>query len=114
MTRITFNRPYDDPYAILAAHLTAVLSIKSLKKCLCNNAFVKSMVASEMKMLDIKGPFLDCIDQELISNDKLRKKNAMLNQLGEYYFSELDMPRLRAEIRKFTQEVGINLDDVKV
>lgn len=59
--------------------------------------------------MDIGGAFLDCIDQEIISNDKLRQKNAKLKILGEFYFSQLDLPRLRREVRKFSDELGIDI-----
>lgn len=56
-------------------------------------------------MLDINGIFLDCIDQEIISNDSLRTKNAQLKRLGEFYFENLDIPRLRKEIENFISEL---------
>lgn len=56
-------------------------------------------------MLDINGIFLDCIDQEIIANDSLRTKNAQLKRLGEFYFENLDIPRLRREIENFISEL---------
>ena len=53
---------------------------------------------------------MDCIDQEIISNDRIRRKNACMRQVGEFYFSELDLERLRKEIRRFAEEFGVNLD----
>ena len=58
-----------------------------------------------------RGAFLDCIDQEIISNDMIRKKNIYLKKLGEFYYSELDIERLRREIRRFAKELNVNLDD---
>lgn len=60
--------------------------------------------------MDISGAFLDCIDQEIISNDRLRQKNARLKKLGEFYYSQLDLSRLRNEIRAFAAELGVSLD----
>lgn len=60
--------------------------------------------------MDIGGAFLDCIDQEIISNDRLRQKNARLKKLGEFYYEQLDLPRLRTQIRKFAAELHIDLD----
>ena len=36
--------------------------------------------------------------------------NVYMRQLGEFYFSELDLERLRKEIRRFAEEFGISLD----
>lgn len=60
--------------------------------------------------MDMSGAFIDCIDQEIIANDKLRKKNVYLKKLGEFYYSELDVERLRKEIRRFAGELGVSLD----
>ena len=60
--------------------------------------------------MDISGAFLDCIDQEVITNDHLRKKNYYLKKLGEFYYSELDLPRLRTEIRRFAEELDVKID----
>ena len=60
--------------------------------------------------MDVSGAFLDCIDQEIMTNDHLRKKNVYLKKLGEFYYSELDLQRLRKEIRAFAEELDIPLD----
>lgn len=83
---------------------------RTLQRILSNSSFVKAVIVKEAKQLDIGGIFLDCIDQEIIDNDKLRQKNARLKMLGEFYYSQLDLPRLRSEIRKFADELGVKLD----
>lgn len=108
--RIVFNRAYDDPYRVLATHLVSIYSPRTLQRILSSSSFVKAVVIKEARQLDIGGIFLDCIDQEIIDNDKLRQKNARLKVLGEFYYSQLDLPRLRSEIRKFADELGVALD----
>lgn len=108
--RLTFNRPYDDPYRVLAAHLVSIYPERVLKKVLTSTSYIKSMVLQEAKLLDVAGAFLDCIDQQILENDHLRRKNAYLKKLGEYYYSELDVLRLRTEIRRFANELGIKID----
>lgn len=108
--RIVFNRAYDDPYRVLATHLVSLYSPRTLQRILSSSSFVKAVVVKEARQLDIGGIFLDCIDQEIIDNDKLRQKNARLKVLGEFYYSQLDLPRLRSEIRKFADELGVKLD----
>ncbi len=108
--RIVFNRPYDDPYRVLATHLVSLYSPQILKRILSNSSFVKAIVVKEARQMDISGAFLDCIDQEIISNDRLRQKNARLKKLGEFYYSQLDLSRLRNEIKTFAAELGVSLD----
>lgn len=88
----------------------SLYSPRTLQRILSNSSFVKAVIINEARQLDIAGIFLDCIDQEIIDNDKLRQKNARLKVLGEFYYSQLDLPRLRSEIRKFADELGVKLD----
>lgn len=108
--RIVFNRPYDDPYRVLAAHLVSLYPPRTIKRILSNSSFVKAIIINEARQIDVAGAFLDCIDQEIISNDRLRQKNARLKVLGEFYYSQLDLTRLRREIRIFADELGVKLD----
>lgn len=108
--RIILNRTYDDPYRVLAAHIVSYWPPSTVRRVLTNNSFVKSVINNEARLMDISGAFLDCIDQEIITNDHLRQKNAHLKKLGEFYYSELDLPRLRIEIRRFADELGVKVD----
>lgn len=108
--RIILNRTYDDPYRVLAAHIVSYWPPSTVKRVMVNNSFVKSIITNEARQMDISGAFLDCIDQEVISNDHLRQKNVYLKKLGEFYFSELDLPRLRSQIRRFADELGVKID----
>lgn len=111
MSKLVFDKPYDDPYRVLACHLAGTLSVHSLNRLMHDNSFVKSLLMGEMKHLDISGPFLDCLDQEVITNDKVREKNKHLRDLGEFYFKYMDIPRLRIEVRRFVQdECGVELE----
>ena len=107
--RITFNRAYDDPYRVLAANIVSIYSPRIIKKIMSSSSYIKSIVLQEAKQMDINGAFLDCIDQEVVANDHLRKKNAYLKKLGEFYYSELNILRLRLEIKRFAEELNIKL-----
>lgn len=104
------HKEYDDPYRVLAAHIVSVFSIAGVQRVLTNSAYIKSLIIKDAKTMDINGPFLDCIDQEIVANDMIRKKNVYLKKLGEFYYSELDIERLRREVRRFADELGIKLD----
>lgn len=110
MGQLTRHKEYDNPYRVLAAHIVSVFSVPVIKRIVENPSFVRSLIIHEIKNMDIKGAFLDCIDQEIISQDRLRKKNVYLKQLGEFYYSELDFERLEKEIRRFADECGVVLD----
>lgn len=111
MGSINRHKEYDDPYRVLAAHIVSVFSVQIIKRILTNSSYIKSLIVHEAKQMDISGAFLDCIDQEVISNDNIRKKNVYLRKLGEFYFEQLNIERLRKEIRRFADELGVKLDD---
>lgn len=104
-----YRRNYDDPYRVLAVSLVATNNPFNVSRILNSNTYVRGLVLHEAKVLDISGMFLDCIDQELIANDMLRKKNARMKELGEFFYSELDIKRLRNEIRRFCEELDIEI-----
>lgn len=108
--RIILNRPYDDPYRVLAAHIVSYWPPSTVRRVMNSSSFVRSIINNETRLMDISGAFLDCIDQEVISRGHIRRKNAYLKKLGEYYYSELDLPRLRNEIRRFAEELGVDID----
>ena len=110
MGQIMKHQEYDDPYRVLAAHIVSVFSVIAVKRVLTSSSFIKSLIIHEAKTMDIGGAFLDCVDQEIIANDRVRGKNARLKMLGEYYYSELDIDRLRKEIRRFAEELGVDLN----
>lgn len=110
MGQINKHQEYDDPYRILAAHIVSVFSAANVKRVLTNQSYIKSLIIHEAKTMDVAGAFIDCIDQEIVANDMIRKKNVYMKKLGEFYFSELDIDRLRNEIRRFAGEIGFALD----
>lgn len=110
MGELNRHKNYDDPYRVLAAHLVSVFSPNLLKRILTNTAYIKSLIINEAKTIDVSGIFLDCVDQEIIANDMIRKKNVYFKKVGEFYYSMLDIERLRKEIRRFAEELGVNLD----
>lgn len=107
--RITFNRPYDDPYRVLAAYIVSNYPPRTIRKIMSSSAYIKSLVLQEAKQMDISGAFLDCIDQEVLTNDHLRRKNAYLKKLGEFYYSELNILRLRLEVKRFAEELNVEI-----
>lgn len=109
-SKIIFNRPYDDPYRVLALHIISNYSPRVVKSILTSTSYIRSLILQEAKQMDISGAFLDCIDQEVQSHARLRGKNACLRKLGEFYYSELDVIRLRSEIRKFAAEINFPVD----
>lgn len=72
--------------------------------------YIRQIVQAEVRdNLDIPGIFSDCITTELISEKQKVLYRDALNQLGLFFYNQLDIPRLRSEIRQFYEECGIEL-----
>jgi hypothetical protein len=75
-----------------------------------DNSYIKQLVQAEVRDgMDIPGKFCDCIITELISDRNKVLYRTALNELGTFFFKQLDIPRLRAEIRKCHSEFGMDI-----
>lgn len=105
-----YRNSYDDPYKILAASLAARLNINCAKRILSDRDYIRQLVQEEVReSLDVPGVFCDCVVTELISEKQKVLYRDALNQLGLFFFHQLDVARLRDELRKFYKEFGIEL-----
>ena len=106
----------DDPYKILALNLTASLSNRELYKILHNAKAIRRRISKEVSNADFYGDFLDCIMVELVKGGKERQVNKYLADVSNFFFDNLDVPRLRREIRyycnKFEKDVEPKLPSV--
>jgi len=102
---------YDNPYRMLAASIAIRLSTPDAKRILKDSSYVKQLVLAEVRdNIDIPGMFADCVTTELLSESQKVLYRTALNELGLFFYKQLDLPRLRSEIRKFYEELGISLD----
>lgn len=90
--------PYDDPYIMLVYWLIANLNSGELRRVLEDDEFVLKMIVKETRYLDFKGPFLDTIVCSLLEDKRRMEMCHELDKLSEYFFSQLDLGRLRREL----------------
>lgn len=90
--------PYDDPYIMLVYWLIANLSTGDLRRVLEDDNFVYKMIVKETRYIDFKGPFLDTIVCEVLADKRRMEMCKELDRLSEYFFSQLDLGRLRREL----------------
>lgn len=99
----------DDPYKILAHHVVGFYRPADVWRILTDNAYLKNIVVKEVRMMDLGGPFIDCIIENILEDKDRMEYMHELDRLGEYYFSRLDKERLRDEILAVLNEAGIGL-----
>ena len=97
----------DDPYRRLAYIIVCRNDPITVKRYLKDYKFVRRAVVREAKELDLSGPFLDCLAVVLKGEDERGDVLRQLGVLGGFFYRKLDLPRLRAEIRSVSQELGI-------
>ena len=109
------SSPFDyvsDPYKMLATHLVAELSAYSLERILRDNEFIKQLIISEIQEYDLPTPFADCVsDLTHRNHTRVRYKRAQAD-FAMYLYSELDIPRLKAEVRQFLYDLGITEEEL--
>ena len=106
-----YSHNYDNPYRMLATTITISCTPTEVKRIMSDNSYIKQLIQSEVRDgIDIAGKFCDCITTELISDRNKVIYRTALNELGTFFFKQLDIPRLRAEIRKFHEEMGLTIE----
>lgn len=103
---------FDDPYKLLAAVLvgTPEYGPAVLTRMLTDDNFIKSLIIKETRGQDIKGPFLDCIIENVLTEKRRMEYMHEMDKLADYYFKNLDLERLRTELKDFAAECGFNLE----
>lgn len=91
--------PYNDAYLMLAYYIVSHNTLPRVRQSLHDNNWLRARLREDCVALDLAGPFLDAICQDLNANQKLFLR-ARLKELADDLFQLLDVERLRAEIMK--------------
>lgn len=106
-----YSHDCDNPYRMLAATITITCTPAEVRRIMSDSSYIKQLVQAEVRdRIDISGKFCDCITTELIADRNKVVYRTALNELGTFFFKQLDVPRLRAEIKRFHQDIGLDLD----
>ena len=98
---------YDDQYKLLAHHILAVYSKAEVKRILVDDEFIYHIIIKETRLQDFSGAFLDCIIQSILDDKRRMDMCRELDKLSKYFFSELDLARLRKELEYYATKYGI-------
>lgn len=98
---------YDDPYVMLAHHLLSVLTRPEIERVLTDDSYIHNLIIKETRLQDFSGAFLDCIVQSLLDDKKRMEFMHELDKLSNYFYKNLDIPRLRGQIIRFGNLYGI-------
>ena len=98
---------YDDPYVLLAYRIVAYNIVPEICRVLVDDEYVKKIVLKETRSQDFIGPFLDVIIQGILDSKRRMELMHELDALGEYFWNNLDLDRLRREIIICCGQCGI-------
>lgn len=101
---------FDDPYAVLAHSIVGDYRPSDVMRMLTDNEFLLNCIIKEVRQLDIGGPFLDCIIENILTGKKRMEYMGQLDKLASYYYSRLDKDRLRREIVGVLSGAGIKIE----
>ena len=102
---------YDDPYKLLASNVVAYSRPADVIRLLTDDAFILNYIIKETRGQDMKGPFTDCIIEDILENKDRMEYMNVLDQVAKYYFSKLDKDRLRNEVKSVLKDCGIVVVD---
>ena len=98
---------YDDQYIMLAHHLLSVFNPAEIRRMLVDDDFIYRLIIKETRHQDFSGAFLDCIVQSILDDKRRMEMCHELDKLSEYFFSQLDLERLRANLVYYGEQYGI-------
>lgn len=101
------KRAYDDPYVLLAYKIVAYNIVPEICRVLVDDEYVKKLILKETRGQDFIGSFLDVIVQGILEDKRRMELMHRLDELGEYFWNNFDLERLRQEIVTCCEGCGI-------
>jgi len=98
---------YDDQYVMLAHHILSVYNPAEIRRMLVDDDFIYRLIIKETRHQDFSGAFLDCIVQSVLDNKDRMEMCHELDKLSGYFFSKLDLPRLRNDLIHYGEKYDI-------
>ena len=97
----------DDPYKLVASYIVAYYSAPEVLRFLEDDQYVLSQIAKEVRSQDLQGRFVDLAIEGLLKQKKRMEYMHELDKLADYFYSKLDVARLRSEIITELNKCGL-------
>lgn len=96
-TQVIGEKTEDDAYLMLAYYIVGHYNEKQIRQAIYDDDWLKARVQEDCMNLDLCGPFLDTIMQDVDEHNRLWLR-AHLKKLGSELFTKLDLKKLRKRI----------------
>lgn len=102
--------PYDDPYNLLANQIAVRYSELEINRLLNKQQVIKQIVVNELREIDMRGAFIDCIIADLCDKGERMRFVEAQKKFGAELASMIDYARLCDDIRTWCDRLGKDLD----
>lgn len=113
--KITHKEKFDDEYKILAYSIIVNYPPVTVKRLMKDTKFLRREIIREVRGQDFRGYFIDCLFVSICENKDRMKLMRQLDQLGRFFYNNLDLERMRKEVRNAYESLGLGdiLEDPK-
>ncbi len=113
--KITHKEKFDDEYKILAYSIVVNYPPVTVKRLMKDTKFLRREIIREVRSQDFRGYFVDCLFVSICENKNRMGLMRQLDQLGRFFYNNLDRGRMRKEIRNAYESLGLGdiLEDCK-
>ena len=113
--KTTHKEKFDDEYKILAYSIVVNYPPATVKRLMKDTKFLRREIIREVRSQDFRGYFVDCLFVSICENKNRMGLMHQLDQLGRFFYNNLDLERMRKEIRNAYESLGLGdiLEDCK-
>lgn len=113
--KITHKEKFDDEYKVLAYSIVVNYPPVTVKRLMKDTKFLRREIIREVRSQDFRGYFVDCLFVSICENKNRMGLMRQLDQLGRFFYNNLDLERMRKEIRNAYESLGLGdiLEDCK-
>ena len=105
-----YKEKFDDEYKILAYSIVVNYPPPIVRRLVRDRKFLRREITREIRGQDFRGHFTDCLFVSICENKKRMDLMRQLDALAKFMYQNLDVPRMREEIRNAYKTLG--LDDI--
>ena len=102
-----YKEKYDDEYKILAYSVVVHYPPETVRRLMKDTKFLRREIIREVRGQDFKGYFIDCLFVSICENKNRMDLMRALDQLGRFFYNNLDLDRMRAEIKNAYKSLGL-------
>lgn len=98
---------YDDPYRVLAFNIVMSYPPEKVRRLMWDTKFLRREISREIRGQDFNGFFTDCLFVSICEDKHRMDLMRKLDELSVFFYKQLDLNRMRAEIRGAYCRLGL-------